>query len=967
MAEDYKNVKFGLKKTEAEILAGGANSIIKGQHWTASDTLQIIQRDTVTGAFFKPKAKIGEPVPSPGSLHCWNGTAFVEIDLPENIGTLYEAQESGVFSGGIPSQLSSTEIEISAGSGHLVDANTDPQNPPNDTDLVWALTTHTPPVTDALNVYFIYRDVSNTVFFGLGIPNEAQRRDTILHGYYVTENNIIKGVAPAAYRANQLGTKFNSYIYYMGLERTMRGISAKAIAGALSFYTTAGTQFLPDGNPTNTNDSSVIDIPAVGSVSTPANFATYNYLGQDTAVTPGIVPKLWDNAGTPTAITGNDAVIHYLYIDILGNLYLQLGNTLYDSATQARDNLLPDTNTFVPYPVLANATGLVAQIYISNGATEFDGVLAGVVPPSGIPGTGGTTNPTWDSTMKEGNSTTENVILDTTGKANTVKVLEILKSGVSAGAIFADGAVQWLKSTVGELLAGGIKVTNFFKSVGVSFFGTETDHGASVNVEGVAGVVINTYSFVSSNGSVYDGDYEEGGTHNGFPYYVKDGTYYIQRGNVTGFGWVWGAYTSLVTGDVLWASAPFIQLNAVADGNQNSEGLTPDLEVYDGRASEETNAATATEIPATGRIGINTDTIKVRNSGEFVGDVVVGGTILGGSTPMILKPSLENNFFVKVGGSDSVAFQVVSDNTDPQFGAIVAAQCQNSSIDAVGGKALVTKEYGDLKYISQLNYSANGIADTGHRIDIVFGARLIAQSCDVSIVVENSSNTGKVALMTVFVNGDGEAETAGVIVEGSSSVRISEPTFSGTTLSFYIDPSGGSSYVKVEVEPYGDTNITSVSGANATYTGTELAPTVLSALNGVATGLLTADTPTEIIALGDQGLLSGGAAKLDNVSYAFIAGTGISIINQGVALREALSIVDTFIQFNSVSAGTIVLTLGNSAVYPKWSRYLTLLELNTGQLVGCNINSANGDVIVRNGGANLPDGTWRLSDTFFVN
>ena len=75
---EYKNVIFDVSKTESEILSLGANSIIKGQMWIASDTKRIIWREK-DGSFTFPKAESFPDVPTDGKYYVRKDGIWVDI------------------------------------------------------------------------------------------------------------------------------------------------------------------------------------------------------------------------------------------------------------------------------------------------------------------------------------------------------------------------------------------------------------------------------------------------------------------------------------------------------------------------------------------------------------------------------------------------------------------------------------------------------------------------------------------------------------------------------------------------------------------------------------------------------------------------------------------------------------------------------------------------------------------------
>jgi hypothetical protein len=97
---------------------------------------------------------------------------------------------------------------------------------------------------------------------------------------------------------------------------------------------------------------------------------------------------VWDNNGAVETIPALSATIDVLYMTANGNVYLELGQVLYSSATEARANLNTYVGTNLREPVIDNnMNAIIAAIIVTPEDTSLD-ITTAHRPKQGFENTG---------------------------------------------------------------------------------------------------------------------------------------------------------------------------------------------------------------------------------------------------------------------------------------------------------------------------------------------------------------------------------------------------------------------------------------------------------------------------------------------------------------------------------------------------------------------------------------------------
>jgi len=376
-------------------------------------------------------------------------TAFVTREIVNT-----EKNISGVISGGGVSYLSATQLQIASGTGRVIDSFTNPTNSPN-VDLTWNITTFTPTLSPTSIVnYVILRNSSNTLTNAQLPITEKQRRDNIIHGYFTSNAGAIvqASIVSSPLRINNVGNAFYSYLNYIGYRSTVKGLVANPISNSLSLYTTSGTIFLPDSNLGNVNDPSVKPIPANGSTSVAGTFAYFGRNSVPISSNQTVVPKLWDNNGTTTAMANGRFYIHYLYEGINGELYLQLAQYQYDNWSDANGALSADRSQFIPSSVVTeNLVSLVAQIILGENSTVWAAGNADIYNVSSTTTASTIVSPDLYNVLLEG---------DSAGGLNIKDIGNIHSEGISTPVAHWEIKVQTVE-TLGTVTVSGSSIPEY--------------------------------------------------------------------------------------------------------------------------------------------------------------------------------------------------------------------------------------------------------------------------------------------------------------------------------------------------------------------------------------------------------------------------------------------------------------------------------------------------------------------------
>lgn len=323
--------------------------------------------------------------------------ALQDIDDIPGLSADLAARETiitGVYTWSGASIASATELNITGGTGIITDSTTDPAVITR-TPVIWAPdATFTISFPDNIGFEYIFVDNTGTIQQQSTVLTPSQLRDNIYLLSVEYEAGVVTEIFLTPRMLQSVGTVLNDFIDFLPDSTKLLGAIVAPVTSQLQGFRTAGSFFVQGGNHfINAKDPNVVPIAADGDSSTP--FAFDVLLSDETIDASAVTtfPKERDVAGTPTALTGKRATIHYLFAIGSVNL-LQLGQTEYSDAAVAVANASADFFAFDFVEGLEGAI-LLAQIVIGNDATDFSNPeRAQIINTRQGGGGGGSSSPT---------------------------------------------------------------------------------------------------------------------------------------------------------------------------------------------------------------------------------------------------------------------------------------------------------------------------------------------------------------------------------------------------------------------------------------------------------------------------------------------------------------------------------------------------------------------------------------------
>jgi len=266
---------------------------------------------------------------------------------------------------------SATQINVTAGTGVVSDSTTDPANVSR-VNVIWSadpIFTITMPT--AIGFQYIFVDVTGTIQQQSTPLTPTQLRDNILLCTVEFEAGVVTEIVLTPRMLQSIGTVLNDFVDFLPDSAKLIGALIGPVTAQLQAFRNAGLFFAQGGNHfSNVKDPNIVPIPADGNASTPLLFDVI--LSDETIDSSAVAtfPKERDVAGVPTALTGTQATIHYLFAFGTLNI-LQMGQTEYANASEALAAADTDLANF-DFAVGIDGAILLAQIVIGNDASDFD-------------------------------------------------------------------------------------------------------------------------------------------------------------------------------------------------------------------------------------------------------------------------------------------------------------------------------------------------------------------------------------------------------------------------------------------------------------------------------------------------------------------------------------------------------------------------------------------------------------------
>jgi len=309
---------------------------------------------------------------------------------------------SGVVSGGDILPISATEFAIADGVGEVLDSYTAPGNTAV-IDVTWTQVaignvTITPTVGETVGTIGIFINNLGAVLQIPGSVAGVHYRENIFLGTIYHRAGQITEIKNSPSIVKQTATDVYDLLTK---DIDLTGSEMSPVDAALSIWVEVGNLYYPGVNwgTDRTNPNNLV-IPQEGNSTTPVTF--YPMTSDGALGAPlTVLPKQWNDIGTAvdnlTNLSGNDAVIHRLYSNGVNSreFILLIGQTLYNTGSDAKENILTDAMT---YPPEISELFFLGHIGVGNDASDFTNVDRAWLAPHAA-GTDVTTTITTDHTV----------------------------------------------------------------------------------------------------------------------------------------------------------------------------------------------------------------------------------------------------------------------------------------------------------------------------------------------------------------------------------------------------------------------------------------------------------------------------------------------------------------------------------------------------------------------------------------
>lgn len=298
----------------------------------------------------------------------------------EQIG-LRETAATGLVSDGTVFPATATTIDVNAGTGEIVDGYTDRRNPTR-INVAWPDTFgFAVSMPDPIGLTVIFVDATEVVQQQPAPITATQRRNAVQLGFVYYKDGAIEEVIQAGILSNEVGNTLYDWMFFTPSSDRVQGMGVNPVSGQLQIWGDAGTLISPGSNVTaSITNPNIFTLTAIGSTSVAEPFDVLFADGSTYLLAQTNIPKFYESApGVATALSGQDAVIHYVYRPFSNEFYLQLGSKTYPGGKEARDSLDIDRAGYTAF-VGANTTLLSAQVYADRTSSDFaDSTKAGIV------------------------------------------------------------------------------------------------------------------------------------------------------------------------------------------------------------------------------------------------------------------------------------------------------------------------------------------------------------------------------------------------------------------------------------------------------------------------------------------------------------------------------------------------------------------------------------------------------------
>lgn len=384
------------------------------------------------------------------------GGSVKEISL--GITTLASASTGVVRADGLAIGTPTSDLDVGAGFGHIVDIHTDPSNPVF-TEISWPAQTVT--ITDLTDftITWIFVDSAGVVQQQSTEPTPIELRENVHLGFVGIVGGGIINFVDDPYIATGAAVQLSTLMDAIGSINISVSVSNGGVDLSLAI----------SGGKMHIRGSGFDDTSAGRGDPNTANFADVNpqtigYLTQSISIIPFVTlidPLNFDDGGAVTAIVGssNRATNQRIWMFPDGTMGVQYGTVVYSTLINAIGGSA--TEAFIDNPVLANANAiLLATLSVTKGATNLSDTDEARFLPGGKFGEasiGGSGQSVTSLQQAYNNGMDGTIITDATRTAvklqrgtalDTDDVLEVL-NGAGAQTFSVDGAGAVTPSAVG--------------------------------------------------------------------------------------------------------------------------------------------------------------------------------------------------------------------------------------------------------------------------------------------------------------------------------------------------------------------------------------------------------------------------------------------------------------------------------------------------------------------------------------
>ena len=303
------------------------------------------------------------------------------IDFQDDQIGLRETASTGVTSGGSVSQDTGSTVNISAGTGEIVDGYSDRINPVK-INVSWSDTLAYPIIMGtSIGSQYIFVDIAG-VISQQGTPlSETQKRTSIELAIVYYKDTSIDTVVNSGILSNEVGNTLYDFLGFIGSRGRIQGMGLKTVDAQLEIWAEEGKLFSPGANAVNSiTNPNILVFPQIGNSTTAAVFDVVFSDGSLYLAAQTTIPTVIELTPGATSNLGNKiATIHYFYRTHGNGLILQLGQIKYSDGNVARDSLTVDATN---YNFFTNneVTILSSQVYLQGNSSDFsDSSIAGLV------------------------------------------------------------------------------------------------------------------------------------------------------------------------------------------------------------------------------------------------------------------------------------------------------------------------------------------------------------------------------------------------------------------------------------------------------------------------------------------------------------------------------------------------------------------------------------------------------------